>query len=80
MADLTQTDAGHSTGLPNQAHWFWGKLNWDIFPFYDPLILGTFIVTVLLGVGIVSYVTYKRLWGYLWTCLLYTSPSPRDRG
>ena len=67
MADLTQTSAGHATDIPNQVHWFWGKLNWDIFPFYDPLILGTFIITVLLGVGIVGYVTYKRLWGYLWT-------------
>ncbi|MBU1834969.1 MAG: cbb3-type cytochrome c oxidase subunit I, partial [Alphaproteobacteria bacterium] len=67
MADVTNAVAGHSAEITNQVHWFWGKLSWDIFPFYDPLILGTFIVTILLGVSVVGFVTYKRLWGYLWT-------------
>jgi len=63
---------GHSAthefaDIGNQVHWFWGKLSWDIFPFYDPLILGTFIVTILLGVGVVGYILHKRLLGYLWT-------------
>ncbi|MEM9341622.1 MAG: cytochrome o ubiquinol oxidase subunit I [Pseudomonadota bacterium] len=47
-------------------HWFWGKLGWDIFPFYDPLIFGTFIATCILGTAVVGLTTYYRLWGYLW--------------
>ena len=48
------------------AHPFWGKLTWDIFPFYDPILLGTFIVVVLGGAALVGALTYYRLWGYLW--------------
>ncbi|MEM8877891.1 MAG: cytochrome o ubiquinol oxidase subunit I [Pseudomonadota bacterium] len=43
-----------------------GKLTLGAFPFYDPIILTTFIVTVILGLGIFGAVTYFRLWGYLW--------------
>ena len=57
---------GHGTDTVNSAHWFWGKLGWDIFPFYDPIIFGTFIGTCLLGLAVVGAVTYFRLWGYLW--------------
>ncbi|MEL7300619.1 MAG: cytochrome o ubiquinol oxidase subunit I [Pseudomonadota bacterium] len=48
------------------AHPFWGKLTWDIFPFYDPILLGTFIVVVIGGIAAVAALTYYRLWGYLW--------------
>ncbi|MEN1729411.1 MAG: cbb3-type cytochrome c oxidase subunit I, partial [Pseudomonadota bacterium] len=48
------------------AHWFWGKLTADIFPFYDPLILMTFIGTLIVGAILVGLLTYFRLWGYLW--------------
>ncbi|MEO1705813.1 MAG: cbb3-type cytochrome c oxidase subunit I, partial [Pseudomonadota bacterium] len=48
------------------AHPFWGKLTWNIFPFYDPILLGTFIVVVLGGAALVGALTYYRLWGYLW--------------
>lgn len=51
----------------NQVHWFWGKLNWDIFPFYDKLILGTFIVTVLLALYVVYFVIKNRYLKILWT-------------
>ena len=67
MAAPTETGAEHFPDITNQVHWFWGKLGWDIFPFYDPLILGTFVVTVALGTGLMVWLTYKRLWGYLWT-------------
>ena len=67
MATATETTAHSFPDITNPVNWFWGKLSWDIFPFYDPLILGTFIVTMALGLGIVGWLTYKRLWGYLWT-------------
>lgn len=46
---------------------FWGKLSWDIFPFYEPIVLVTFIVVVLAGLALVAALTYYRLWGYLWS-------------
>ncbi len=63
-AEDSVTQAAADTG--NKMHWFWGKLNWDVFPFYDPLILGTFIATVILATGVLAFLTYKGLWGYLW--------------
>ncbi|MEM1344794.1 MAG: cbb3-type cytochrome c oxidase subunit I, partial [Pseudomonadota bacterium] len=43
-----------------------GKLSLDVFPFYDPIIFSTFIVSGILGAGLVGAITYYRLWGYLW--------------
>lgn len=43
-----------------------GKLSWDVIPYYEPLLLATFIATVLITGAVVGYVSYKRLWGYLW--------------
>ena len=65
MASPTEA-VHHGTDIVNSTHWFWGKLGWDIFPFYDPIIFGTFIGTCLLGLAVVGAVTYFRLWGYLW--------------
>ncbi len=45
---------------------FWGKLTGDIFPFYDPLLLGTFIGTVVVGLAVVGLITYYKFWGTLW--------------
>ncbi|WBU61302.1 cytochrome o ubiquinol oxidase subunit I [Paracoccus albus] len=42
-----------------------GRLAWDKLP-TDPIVVGTFIVVVVLGVALVAAVTYYRLWGYLW--------------
>ncbi|WP_372570303.1 cytochrome o ubiquinol oxidase subunit I [Ruegeria jejuensis] len=47
-------------------HPFWGKLSWDIFPFYEPIVLGTFIGVAILGLAVLGAITYFRLWGYLW--------------
>ena len=64
----TEDNAAHVfPDITNQMHWFWGKLNWDVFPFYDPLILFTFIATMLLAGGVAFYVIRHRLLGYLWT-------------
>ncbi|WP_137785467.1 cytochrome o ubiquinol oxidase subunit I [Sphingomonas sp. 3P27F8] len=43
-----------------------GRLTWESFPFHEPILLGTFIVVSLLGLGIVGVVSRYRLWGYLW--------------
>ena len=43
-----------------------GRLTWESFPIHEPILLGTFIVVALLGVGIVGAVTKYRLWGWLW--------------
>ncbi|MEM9421011.1 MAG: cytochrome o ubiquinol oxidase subunit I [Pseudomonadota bacterium] len=56
----------HSTAGAPVADPIFGKLTWDVFPFYDPIILSTFIGTALIGVTIFGIVTYKKLWGYLW--------------
>ncbi len=43
-----------------------GRLTWESFPVHEPILLGTFIIVSLLGLGIVGAVTKYRLWGYLW--------------
>ncbi len=43
-----------------------GRLSWDSFPVHDPIVLGTMVVVVLLGLGLVGAVTKYRLWGWLW--------------
>ena len=53
-----------------QEQTFWtmvfGRLSWESFPIHEPILLITFIVVVLLGLGIVGAVTRYRLWGWLW--------------
>jgi len=44
-----------------------GRLTWESFPIHEPILLTTFIVVSLLGLGIVGAVTKFRLWGYLWS-------------
>ncbi|PZQ60862.1 MAG: cytochrome o ubiquinol oxidase subunit I [Sphingomonas taxi] len=43
-----------------------GRLTWESFPIHEPILLTTFIVVSVLGLGIVGAVTKYRLWGYLW--------------
>jgi len=66
MSTPTELATDHVVHAGNAAHWFWGKLSWDIFPFYDPLIFGTFIVTVILTVCVSCLVLYKGWLPYLW--------------
>jgi len=49
-----------------------GRLTFESFPIHEPILLVTFIVVVLLGLGIVGAVTKYRLWGWLWTEWLTT--------
>ena len=43
-----------------------GKLSWDVIPYYEPLIIISFIGAVIGGGAVVGLITYKKLWGYLW--------------
>jgi len=56
----------HGTAGAADAHPLFGKLTWDIFPFYEPIVLFTFIGTVAIGIAVVGAVTYYGLWGRLW--------------
>ncbi|MEM1389150.1 MAG: cytochrome o ubiquinol oxidase subunit I [Pseudomonadota bacterium] len=54
------------SAYPSSTDPFWGKLDWNVFPFYDPVILITFIVVAIGGGAVVAAMTYYRLWGWLW--------------
>lgn len=48
------------------ARMIFGRLTLESFPVHEPILLVTFIVVVLLGLGLVGAVTKYRLWGWLW--------------
>ncbi|GAA4712211.1 cytochrome o ubiquinol oxidase subunit I [Sphingomonas lutea] len=43
-----------------------GRLTWESFPVHEPILIGTFAVVALLGIGIAGAVTKYKLWGWLW--------------
>ena len=43
-----------------------GRLSFESFPIHEPILLGTFVVVVAIGLGILGAVTRYRLWGWLW--------------
>jgi cytochrome o ubiquinol oxidase subunit 1 len=43
-----------------------GRLTLDSIPLHEPILIGTFAVVALLGLGILGAVTKYRLWGWLW--------------
>ncbi len=43
-----------------------GRLTVDSFPIHEPIVLGTFAVVALLGLGVIGAITRYRLWGWLW--------------
>ena len=43
-----------------------GKLSWDVIPYYEPLLIVSFLGTVFVGGALFAFITYKKLWGYLW--------------
>ena len=43
-----------------------GKLSWDVIPYNEPLLVATFIGAAIGGGALFGWVTYKKLWGYLW--------------
>ncbi|MFD1696210.1 cytochrome o ubiquinol oxidase subunit I [Roseibium aestuarii] len=60
--------AGEALAHVDYSRWdpIFGKLGWDIFPFYEPVVLATFIGVVIGGMALLGALTYFRLWGYLW--------------
>ncbi|MBN9479462.1 MAG: cytochrome o ubiquinol oxidase subunit I [Bordetella sp.] len=44
-----------------------GRLNWESLPFHEPILVATFAVVVIGGLGVLGLITRYRLWGYLWT-------------
>ncbi len=43
-----------------------GRLTFESFPIHEPILLVTFAVVVLGGLGVVGAITKYRLWGWLW--------------
>ncbi len=43
-----------------------GRLTWESIPLHDPIILITFIMVALGGIGLLVLITRFKLWGYLW--------------
>ncbi|RYF49853.1 MAG: cytochrome o ubiquinol oxidase subunit I, partial [Comamonadaceae bacterium] len=57
MSSVTVTDT----------HWALGRITWDSVPMaHEPIVLWTFIATVLGGLVVLAGVTKFRLWGPLW--------------
>ena len=43
-----------------------GRLTFESLPIHEPILLGTFAVVALAGLGIVGAITKFKLWGWLW--------------
>lgn len=43
-----------------------GKLSWDVIPFHDPVVLPVMLTVIFGGIGLLSLITWKGWWGYLW--------------
>lgn len=43
-----------------------GRLNWESLPFHEPILVATFAVVVIGGLGVLALITRYKLWGYLW--------------
>ncbi len=49
-----------------ESSFLFGRLTLEKLPLHVPIVLGTFIVVAIIGVGVLAAITYFRLWGYLW--------------
>jgi cytochrome o ubiquinol oxidase subunit 1 len=43
-----------------------GRLTLSELPLDEPIVVWTFVVVAILGIGIVGAITWFKLWGYLW--------------
>jgi cytochrome o ubiquinol oxidase subunit 1 len=48
------------------AQLIFGRLSWESIPYHEPILIGTFAATLLMGLAIVAWITKERAWGYLW--------------
>ena len=44
-----------------------GRLTLQALPLHEPIVVGAFIGTAVIGLALLGLVTKYRLWGYLWT-------------
>jgi cytochrome o ubiquinol oxidase subunit 1 len=51
---------------PSVWKFVFGRLSWESFPVHEPILLGTFVVVALVGLGVLAAVSKYRLWGWLW--------------
>jgi cytochrome o ubiquinol oxidase subunit 1 len=63
---LNAEPAGASMSDSSISKIVFGRLSLESFPIHEPILLVTFGVVVLLGLGILAAVTKYRLWGWLW--------------
>jgi cytochrome o ubiquinol oxidase subunit I len=47
-------------------NFLFGKLSWAALPIHEPILVVTFAVVALGGIGLVYVVHKQRLWGFLW--------------
>ncbi|MCW8996079.1 MAG: cbb3-type cytochrome c oxidase subunit I, partial [Psychromonas sp.] len=43
-----------------------GKLNWDVIPFHDPVVFPVMLAVIVIGVTLLGLITYLGKWQYLW--------------
>ncbi|MDB5935738.1 MAG: cyoB [Massilia sp.] len=43
-----------------------GRLSWEAIPYHEPILLVTFIMVAIGGIGALAAITRFRLWGPLW--------------
>ncbi len=54
------------TQYPIETSPIFGRLTWNAIPFYDPIILGTFVMVLIGGTALLALITKYRLWGTIW--------------
>jgi cytochrome o ubiquinol oxidase subunit I len=54
------------TQYPIETSPIFGRLTWNAIPFYDPIILGTFVMVLIGGTAMLAMITKYRLWGTIW--------------
>jgi cytochrome o ubiquinol oxidase subunit 1 len=48
------------------SHLVFGRLSWDAVPYHEPILVATFAMVALGGLGLLALLTKFRLWGPLW--------------
>ena len=43
-----------------------GRLSWEAIPFHEPILLATFAMVAMGGMGLLAALTYFKAWGPLW--------------
>ena len=54
------------TSYPDWWHLVFGRFTFEAIPLHEPILLVTFIVVAIGGVGLMAVITKIGAWGYLW--------------